>query len=159
MSLEVKASLNLTGTITPQECVPDWDQNSTSALINMYKERKCLWDTTHEFYKNRRLRREALTEMANNFNCSLADIEKKLYMLRSSFRKEYRRWNYAKVAAGPNNANSVRKPQWFALDLLMFLKDDVAKKSITPLEPNDRYEHNVNQIMEVPDPVIIGSLH
>ncbi|KAI4500790.1 hypothetical protein M0802_004001 [Mischocyttarus mexicanus] len=121
--------------LTAQEGIPEWDQNNTTTLIQMYKERKCLWDTSHEFYKNRRFRREALTEMANHFNCSLADVEKKLYMLRSSFRKEYRRWNYAKLNAGPNNTFLVRKPQWFALDLLMFLKDDVAKKSLIPINP------------------------
>ncbi|XP_012263659.2 uncharacterized protein LOC105690457 [Athalia rosae] len=136
--------VNLSGNSIPQECVPEWDEKSTTALIQMYKERKCLWDTTHEFYKNRRLRREALTEMANKFNCSLADVEKKLYMLRSSFRKEYRRWNYAKLSAGPNNSSLVRKPQWFALDLLMFLKDDVLKKSFqTPLNPIDPFENSV----------------
>lgn len=141
--------------ITTQECVPEWDQNSTTVLIQMYKDRKCLWDTTHEFYKNRRLRREALTEMANHFNCSLADVEKKLYMLRSSFRKEYRRWNYAKLSAGPNNTSLVRKPQWFALDLLMFLKDDVAKKSLTPLNPNEAFEHaQHHQELDIPNPVI-----
>lgn len=121
--------------LTAQEGIPEWDQNNTTTLIQMYKERKCLWDTSHEFYKNRRFRREALTEMANHFNCSLADVEKKLYMLRSSFRKEYRRWNYAKLNAGPNNTFLVRKPQWFALDLLMFLKDDVTKKSLIPINP------------------------
>ncbi|KAK2583554.1 hypothetical protein KPH14_009508 [Odynerus spinipes] len=131
--------------LTAQEGIPEWDQNSTTTLIQMYKERKCLWDTSHEFYKNRRLRREALTEMANHFNCSLADVEKKLYMLRSSFRKEYRRWNYAKLNAGPNNTSLVRKPQWFALDLLMFLKDDVAKKSLIPLNPADAMDCSQQQ--------------
>lgn len=77
--------------VAPQECVSEWDQSSTTALIDMYRERKCLWDSSHEFYKNRRFRREALAEMASRFNCCLADVEKKLYMLRSSFRKEYRR--------------------------------------------------------------------
>lgn len=143
-----KNSADLTVPTTPQECVPEWDQCTTTVLIQMYRERKCLWDTTDEFYKNRRLRREALTQMANQFNCSLADIEKKLYMLRSSFRKEYRKWNYAKLSAGPNNANLVRKPQWFALDLLMFLKDDVAKKSFTPLNPNDHYESSISQDLQ-----------
>lgn len=132
--MSVVSSVPCSG-LTAQEGVPEWDQNNTTTLIQMYKERKCLWDTSHEFYKNRRFRREALTEMANHFNCSLADVEKKLYMLRSSFRKEYRRWNYAKLNAGPNNTFLVRKPQWFALDLLMFLKDDVAKKSVIPLNP------------------------
>ncbi|XP_015175349.1 PREDICTED: UPF0746 protein DDB_G0281095-like [Polistes dominula] len=135
----ITASNGLTG----QEGIPEWDQNNTTTLIQMYKERKCLWDTSHEFYKNRRFRREALTEMANHFNCSLADVEKKLYMLRSSFRKEYRRWNYAKLNAGPNNTFLVRKPQWFALDLLMFLKDDVIKKSLIPI--NQIKIENCNQ--------------
>ncbi|XP_046837056.1 serine/threonine-protein kinase CBK1-like [Vespa crabro] len=132
--MSIMSSVPCSG-LTAQEGIPEWDQNNTTTLIQMYKERKCLWDTSHEFYKNRRFRREALTEMANHFNCSLADVEKKLYMLRSSFRKEYRRWNYAKLNAGPNNTFLVRKPQWFALDLLMFLKDDVAKKSVIPLNP------------------------
>ncbi|XP_043498693.1 uncharacterized protein LOC122521998 [Polistes fuscatus] len=130
--------------VTAQEGIPEWDQNNTTTLIQMYKERKCLWDTSHEFYKNRRFRREALTEMANHFNCSLADVEKKLYMLRSSFRKEYRRWNYAKLNAGQNTF-LVRKPQWFALDLLMFLKDDVAKKSLTPINPAVNVENCTQQ--------------
>ncbi|XP_015602688.1 uncharacterized protein LOC107271331 [Cephus cinctus] len=133
-------SITSVSVVPAQECVPEWDQNSTTILIEMYKERKCLWDPTHEFYKNRRLRREALTDMANHFNCSLADVEKKLYMLRSSFRKEYRRWNSAKLSAGPNNTSLVRKPQWFALDLLMFLKDDVTKKPLTSVNQNDNFD-------------------
>ncbi|XP_015510766.2 uncharacterized protein LOC107217664 [Neodiprion lecontei] len=147
MSTFEETSVSLTRTMRPQEM--EWDQTSTTALIQMYKERNCLWDTSHEFYKNRRQRREALMEMAHRFNCALADVEKKLYMLRSSFRKEYRRWNYAKLTAGPNNANLVRKPQWFALDLLMFLKDDVAKKSLTPLNANGPFKSDMNQELDI----------
>lgn len=47
-------------------------------------------------------------------------------------REKYlHRWNSAKLNAGPNGADLVRKPQWFALDLLMFLKDDIASRSPT----------------------------
>lgn len=59
-----------------------WNQEKTIRLIEEFHARPALWDVTCSEYKNRNKKRDALQELANHFQTSIEELEKKLKNLK-----------------------------------------------------------------------------
>ncbi|XP_055628271.1 uncharacterized protein LOC129769815 [Toxorhynchites rutilus septentrionalis] len=109
-----------------------WTDEETLSLIDMYRARPVLWDSSNEHYKNKYRRHDNLIELAVLFGVDKPEIERKIKNLQSHFMRERK-----KEAEGRQTGSGTDEPyesKWFAFQPMMFLayknepgriKDDV----------------------------------
>ena len=91
-----------------------WSNEQVLQLIEDYHASSCLWDVTSTDYKNRVKRKLALESLAAKHEVTVADIEKTIHILKTSFNRE-RKKIYLSSGTSP------KKSTWFAVDYLLFL--------------------------------------
>jgi hypothetical protein len=67
---------------------PEWTCGEVLQLIDEYGRRPALWDTTCEDYKNRCKKHEMWLELAEIFKCGKLEVERKMKILNSQYRRE-----------------------------------------------------------------------
>lgn len=66
----------------------DWTSNQVLQLIREYGKRPALWDPDCEDNKNRFRKHQKWQELAAIFNCSKLEVERKMKILNSQYRRE-----------------------------------------------------------------------
>ncbi|GLV40882.1 uncharacterized protein CBL_08456 [Carabus blaptoides fortunei] len=112
--------------------IKNWAREAVAALIEVYRNKACLYDVKSEEYHNRERTRDALAEMVkvvSQYYPSVTeeDCKKKYQSLRNQFCKEY-----AKVLATKSKSGSgtmdLYTPKLWCYDHLVFLKESVYQK-------------------------------
>lgn len=67
----------------------EWFKGEIEDLINMYHGKPELWDVTSNIYKNRVKKQDAVKEMAEEFNTTVEEIQRKIHNLRNQFNSEF----------------------------------------------------------------------
>ncbi|XP_075987812.1 uncharacterized protein LOC142984233 [Anticarsia gemmatalis] len=99
-----------------------WTNDVVLRLIDLYRSNECLWDTSNDSYKNKKLKNETWNEIALIMNLPRREVELKIHSLRSQFIRERKKFKNSVNADGV-----VRQSTWFAYEALMFLvKEDTA---------------------------------
>ena len=63
-------------------------------FIELFREKRCLWDTKSKFYRNKMIRKEAALEIATAMSVLLNEgfteemVLKKIHSMRTQYRKE-----------------------------------------------------------------------
>ncbi|XP_045132262.1 uncharacterized protein LOC123516724 [Portunus trituberculatus] len=115
----------------PSTSVPEggnvqWSRQDTAWIIDMYRQKPCLWNIKSADYKDRNKRVTALTAITREIekkyaSVTIADIKKKLDCLRNQYRREMRQMeNSRKSGAGTDDVYS---PKLWCFDELSFLND------------------------------------
>lgn len=86
-----------------------WTNDHIINLINEYKKKTCLWDPKHPLFRVQAAKYEAWCELAEIFECEIADLRKKFNSIFASHRREK-----AKVRVGGRST-------WFLYNDLSFL--------------------------------------
>ncbi|XP_026753247.1 uncharacterized protein LOC113513452 [Galleria mellonella] len=87
----------------------EWTNELVIKLVEEYSKKPELWDNTHKWYRMHTAKYEAWTDLANMFDCDIADLRKKLNSIFASHRREK-----AKVRCGGRSL-------WFLYNHLKFL--------------------------------------
>ncbi|GBP73141.1 hypothetical protein EVAR_52568_1 [Eumeta japonica] len=81
----------------------EWNKENTALLIEHFKEKRELWDSTSEHFKDRNRKHEAWMYLACKFDTEKSVVEKKMRSLIGQFQREI-------------------SSKWFGFELLLFLK-------------------------------------
>ncbi|EFA01674.1 uncharacterized protein LOC103312726 [Tribolium castaneum] len=73
---------------TTQPQAPEWTCPEVLRLIREFGKRPALWDPDCDDYKNRSRKHAKWLELANIFNCSRLEVERKMKILNSQYRRE-----------------------------------------------------------------------
>ncbi|XP_050533034.1 uncharacterized protein LOC126900995 isoform X2 [Daktulosphaira vitifoliae] len=95
----------------------EWYREQTVQLIDLFRARPALWDTSSVHYRNKRMKNEALEQISAKLKCPKEEIAKKICTLRVQFSRENVKVKRAQ------EAGTVYNPKWFGYQLLCFLND------------------------------------
>lgn len=98
----------------------EWCKDDVLTLIQMYKDRENLWNCATNEYRNKNNRHDALTEIADHFETTKFEVERKLKNILSTFAREHKKTVTKKSGSG---SDDVVTTKWFAYQSLLFLKD------------------------------------
>ncbi|CAK1596286.1 unnamed protein product [Parnassius mnemosyne] len=94
----------------------EWNKENTALLIEYFKEKRELWDSTSVHFKDRNKKHDAWMDLADKFDKEKSVIEKKMRSLIGQFQRELKK---PRSGAGAEELTS----KWFGFELLLFLKD------------------------------------
>ncbi|VVC28026.1 MADF domain [Cinara cedri] len=95
----------------------EWYREQTIQLIDLFRARPALWDTSSVHYRNKRMKNEALEQISAKLKCPKEEIAKKICTLRVQFSRENVKVKRAR------ESGTVYNPKWFGYQLLCFLND------------------------------------
>lgn len=95
----------------------EWYREQTIQLIDLFRARPALWDTSSVHYRNKRMKNESLEQISVKLKCPKEEIAKKICTLRVQFSRENVKVKRAR------EAGAVYNPKWFGYQLLCFLND------------------------------------
>uniref|UniRef100_A0A0A9WBV2 Sodium/hydrogen exchanger 3 n=1 Tax=Lygus hesperus TaxID=30085 RepID=A0A0A9WBV2_LYGHE len=106
--------------------VAEWTNERIRKLIDMYRDRPCLWKLNHEHYTNKKLKDRAYAEIVNAFRSIFPQashnmLKTKIQNIRGSYRKELRKIEASKKSA--KQGDEQYTPSLWYFDLLAFTKD------------------------------------
>lgn len=119
----------------------EWTKALTLHLIELYRQRPCLWNVKCEEYRNRDAKYKAYEELYNDVKsldplCTVEIVKKKLNTLRSQYRKEVKQISTSKKSGA--SADDVYLPKLWCFNHLKFLNDgesqSVATSNMDPVE-------------------------
>jgi hypothetical protein len=90
-----------------------WTNDSARKLIDLFRERRLLWDTSSEDFRNRFKKHEAWQEIADYFNVDKSTVDKKMRMMVGQYRREV-----VKVTTTGDES------KWYAYTWMKFLSQD-----------------------------------
>lgn len=96
----------------------EWYREQTIQLIDLFRNRPALWDTSSVHYRNKRMKNESLEQISAKLKCPKEEIAKKICTLRVQFSREN-----VKVKRARESGGTVYNPKWFGYQLLCFLND------------------------------------
>ncbi|XP_060877629.1 uncharacterized protein LOC132950285 isoform X3 [Metopolophium dirhodum] len=96
----------------------EWYREQTIQLIDLFRNRPALWDTSSVHYRNKRMKNESLEQISVKLKCPKEEIAKKICTLRVQFSREN-----VKVKRARESGGTVYNPKWFGYQLLCFLND------------------------------------
>jgi len=96
----------------------EWYREQTIQLIDLFRARPALWDTSSVHYRNKRMKNESLEQISVKLRCPKEEIAKKICTLRVQFSREN-----VKVKRARESGGAVYNPKWFGYQLLCFLND------------------------------------
>lgn len=112
----------------------EWYREQTIQLIDLFRSRPALWDTSSVHYRNKRMKNDALEQISGKLKCPKEEIGKKICTLRVQFSREN-----VKVKRA-HEAGTVYNPKWFGYQLLCFLNDQSRyTSSSAPTTANSGY--------------------
>ncbi|XP_026751695.1 uncharacterized protein LOC113512115 [Galleria mellonella] len=94
----------------------EWSKRNTILLIEYFKEKRELWDSNCEDYKDRVKKQDAWIDLAKKFNTDRNIVERKVRNLIGQFKRELRK-------STPGKEVNEIQSKWFGFRLLTFLKD------------------------------------
>ncbi|KAK4879107.1 hypothetical protein RN001_007253 [Aquatica leii] len=112
----------------------EWNDVTVLRLIELYRERKILWNCKLKEYKNKNERHNALLEIAVSFGVSKEEVDKKIRYLFTHFAREVKKENDTNNSG--NGSNERYKSKWFAFKNFLFLRDRNKPKGSTDTEDN-----------------------
>lgn len=92
----------------------EWSEQETCALINLFKQKRELWDPSDWNYMNKQIKPLAWQGIAISLNKTTHEVETKIWSLISQYQIEE---NLRQI-----NGNDYES-KWFAFKLFSFLKD------------------------------------
>ncbi|XP_067009913.2 uncharacterized protein [Anabrus simplex] len=127
-----------------------WSEDDIRELINEYKRRPILWNDTFEV-KDKRKKVAEWKELANIFNTTVADIQRRTNNLKSTFFDEEKKMKKMKTARRKSYS------PWVHYDDLKFLvetrdRDGTSSESEVVSGKEDHVEHIVPVEIESSDP-------
>ncbi|KRT85324.1 Myb/SANT-like transcription factor, partial [Oryctes borbonicus] len=99
----------------------EWDNEKCLQLIDLYRLKPEIWQSTHKLYSNRLKKQDAWNEMGSDMGTTVDVIKAKLNSLLSSFRRERARES-SSVRTGKGQ-DEVYRSKWFAYKAFDFLMD------------------------------------
>ncbi|XP_027854334.2 uncharacterized protein LOC114132926 [Aphis gossypii] len=96
----------------------EWYREQTIQLIDLFRDRPALWDTSSVHYRNKRMKNESLEQISAKLKCPKEEIAKKICTLRVQFSREN-----VKVKRARESGGAAYNPKWFGYQLLCFLND------------------------------------
>lgn len=109
----------------------EWYREQTIQLIDLFRARPALWDTSSVHYRNKRMKNESLEQISVKLKCPKEEIAKKICTLRVQFSRENVKVKRAR------EAGAVYNPKWFGYQLLCFLNDQ--SRTYTSQPANNNY--------------------
>ncbi|KPJ12821.1 hypothetical protein RR48_10451 [Papilio machaon] len=104
----------------------EWTNDLIIRLITEYKKRPELWDSHHELHRVNTAKYEAWSDLANIFECDIADLRKKMNSIFASHRREK-----AKVRCGGRST-------WFLYPHMNFLPTHIENVETSPASERRR---------------------
>ncbi|KAB7503703.1 UNVERIFIED_CONTAM: hypothetical protein RMT77_010683 [Armadillidium vulgare] len=115
----------------------EWPNDKILLLIDEYRKRPLLWDSSHKFYKLYNRKIEAWSELASIFQTDIYEVKRKINSLLASYRRE--RQKIQNSAEG-----EVYTSGWFAFKRMSFLMDkNTARKISYTIDGTDQGENNM----------------
>lgn len=105
----------------------EWYREQTIQLIDLFRARPALWDTSSVHYRNKRMKNESLEQISVKLKCPKEEIAKKICTLRVQFSRENVKVKRAR------EAGAVYNPKWFGYQLLCFLNDQSRTYTSLPI--------------------------
>ncbi|KAG5875847.1 hypothetical protein JTB14_012967 [Gonioctena quinquepunctata] len=125
----------------------EWTKEILTEVIEMYRQRPCLWKIKDKTYLNKNLKMQAYNEILNflksrNFeNITIKDIKAKLQNLRNAFRKETKKIEDSNRSGA--GTEKIYTPTLWYYHLLIFTKDQD-----TPVESIDNVYTQESESLE-----------
>lgn len=117
----------------------EWTKALTLKLIELYRDRPCLYQIKSDLYKNRIEKTKAYADILHHIQivnpvCSLEILKKKLNTLRSQYRKELKLMNTSRKSGA--GTHEVYVPKLWCFYELRFLDDgELQRESTSNLDP------------------------
>lgn len=102
--------------------IMEWTREQTLVLIDLYRSHPVLWDNKLSDYKNKLKKAEAWRTIAVAMEIERAEVERKIRILTTQFRREVKKMKKEWMPAG-DGTEDVYKASWFAFESLSFLID------------------------------------
>lgn len=115
----------------------------TLNFIEEYRSFSVLWDVTDKNYINKQLRKDAIENLAQNYNLTADGVIKKIKSLRSYFSKEHQKSIKKKSGSA---ADFVYVSGWFAYKSLLFIKDAITPNETRESGFNDSNTPNFDEV-------------
>lgn len=97
-------------------------------LVQMYRERRFLWDPKDPRYKVLSSKQHAWNEMANALNLTIREVKENLQNMRSQFLREHKK---VKKRVTGQAAADVYVSSWWLYNELLFLADVLETRRCT----------------------------
>ncbi|XP_059046765.1 uncharacterized protein LOC131842239 [Achroia grisella] len=94
----------------------EWNKRNTTLLIEYFKEKRELWDSKCDDYRDRGKKHDAWIDLAKKFDIDKSIVERKVRNLIGQFQRELRK-------SVPGREADEINSKWFGFQLLLFLKD------------------------------------
>ncbi|XP_050353418.1 uncharacterized protein LOC126775484 [Nymphalis io] len=127
-----------------------WSKNEVFKFIARYKHYRELWDTKSIEYRNTLKRRNAHSKLAAEFNTTIAEIGRKIRILRSQFFYEYKKM-YNDDDEDGSSSQSAYVTRWKYYEPLQFIliaREDVADSSDFTDYNKDIFEDSSPQVIK-----------
>lgn len=111
-----------------------WTQEKTLKLIDLWRQLPILWDTKHKHFRNREVRKSSLEILAQEFNMTPMEIEKKITGLKNQYRREYNKVNFQ----DPSSFSV----EWFGYRPLQFIQSTLFTRD----QNSSRYDANFLEV-------------
>lgn len=96
-----------------------WTLSETFDLLSFYRELRVLWDPSNRDYGLKSKRAEAISVLADKFDTTGAEINRKIHNLRCQFNGEIRNFNRKnKNNITPMNDNNKCVSNWLFFDIM-----------------------------------------
>ncbi|XP_055311781.1 uncharacterized protein LOC129574199 [Sitodiplosis mosellana] len=93
-----------------------WTLEETFDLLSFYRELRVLWDPSNRDYGLKSKRAEAISVLADKFDTTGSEINRKIHNLRCQFNGEIRNFNRRKVTTMGENNKCVSN--WIFFDIM-----------------------------------------
>uniref|UniRef100_A0A2H1WPE5 SFRICE_036338 n=1 Tax=Spodoptera frugiperda TaxID=7108 RepID=A0A2H1WPE5_SPOFR len=114
-----------------------WTNERTLEFIEQYKNKPVLWDIIHIIYGSNKIKRhDALLEIANSFEITKEEVEKKMKNLQTTFSKENKKVKDSLRSGAGRDEIYVSK--WYAFQAMMFIQDRNRPRSTVFTEDRPR---------------------
>ncbi|XP_028131331.1 uncharacterized protein LOC114327031 [Diabrotica virgifera virgifera] len=91
----------------------EWLKADVEQLIYLYQCKPELWDITSEIYKDKLKKQNAYKELAEDFNTTVEEIQRKIHNLRTQFNNEVKKLN--KTKSGQSTGEVFKWPYYKSL--------------------------------------------
>lgn len=120
----------------------EWNKEMTFRLIELYREKRILWDPMHAEYKNRSKKHSAWIELSKEMKIQTNEAEKKVRILVGQFQREIKKGKYE------GEMDPSYKSKWIFFKPFLFLKDKthVTEKICNSMEENNSLKESSKQI-------------
>ncbi|XP_043797753.1 uncharacterized protein LOC122717595 [Apis laboriosa] len=121
----------------------EWNKEMTFRLIELYREKRILWDPMHAEYKNRSKKHSAWIELSKEMKIQTNEAEKKVRILVGQFQREIKKGKYE-----GDGTDASYKSKWIFFKPFLFLKDKtyVKEKTSNSIEENSLLKKSFKQI-------------